>query len=692
MQSKYHNQIIELMNEMTLDEKIGQLNQMWFRIEEADTIKERLKNGEFGSIILCSTAFAGSEEVPMALREFLNELQKVAVEESRLKIPVIYARDIIHGHHTVLPIPLAMAASFNPDLVEKSYKLISKEAYNDGVRWTFAPMLDVSRDPRWGRIIESPGEDPYLGGKMAEAVVKGFQSDLPNPGSLIACAKHYLGYGGSEGGRDYHKAEFSEYSIRNYHMKAFKKAVDAGVKTVMSAFNEISGQPVSSSKYWMSDVLRDELGFEGMVISDWSAIDQLIVQGVAEDDKRCAEIAINAGVDMEMVDRCYIHHLKDLVKEGKVSEEVVDRAVYRVLKTKFEMGLFDRPYTHVVETDDALTHSYARKLTSECMVLLKNNDNLLPLKKGTKVYIIGNMADETRCVLGGWCLDGDESKTVTVRNGIAANDNFVITDNIEDADCIIAAMGESHLTTGEKHSLANIDFPDELLKELETASKLGKKIVGCLFFGRPIGLQKAEPYFDAAIYCWHPGTECGNALADILCGNVNPSGKLPATLPRTTGQIPLYYNCPPAARAVNEYYDKPGYMRNYLDIDGSPMYPFGYGLSYTTFEYSNLSAEKTETGVLVKVTVKNTGSVSGTEVAQCYVRDVCASMTRPLRELKGFEKLTLAPGEAKTVEFVLDNEAFGFYNAQNKFVVEPGGFIIYAGTDCTCENHVSINI
>lgn len=685
--------IRELISKMTLEEKIGQLNQVAYIPQNIEGIEDRIKEGKLGSIILSQTAFAGNDSPCSIDYEKVNRLQKIAVEKTKSGIPILFGRDVIHGHKTVFPIPLAMAASFDMELIEQSYECIAKEAYNDGIKWTFAPMLDLSRDPRWGRIIESAGEDPYLAQKVAGAVIRGFQGeDYSKDGRLCACAKHYVGYGASEGGRDYNRTEISEYTLRNFHLKAFKSAVEAGVGTVMSSFNEISGQPVTSSKHLLTEVLKEEFGFDGFVVSDWEAVKQLIDQGVAEDEKDCATMALNAGVDMDMVDDIYNKYLCRLVNEGKVSEKTIDEALYRILSVKEKAGLFNNPYITPLKIDKAYHAQMAKKMAEESMVLLKNENHVLPLSLTEKIYLDGGMKADTRAILGSWTLDGIAEETVTIDQGIVKYVTPV--SDVKDADTVILAIGESHTVTGEAHSLADINMSEEQITLAKKYKAMGKKVVGVLNFGRPIAMEKGERYFDALLYAWHSGSQTGNAVADILFGKVNPSGHLPATLPRKTGQVPLYYNFTKGSRAVNEYYDhaEERFIYNYDDCMGSPLYPFGYGLSYTQFEYTEprIVNKCEDSEFVVGIKVKNTGDYDGKELVQCYICDEVASSMRPIRELKGFEKIFLKKGEEKEVLFKLGRNELGFYNMNNEFVVEKGMFTVYLGGNAFCENKLMI--
>lgn len=656
MYKQFEQEIDKLLGKLTLKEKIGQLNQIPEpnNDKEVEQYKEKIRNGEIGSIILASSATAGNDAQKYANTELLNELQRVAVEESPNGIPIIYGRDVIHGHRTVYPVPLASASSFNEMLVQKCYRNIAEEASEDGIHWTFSPMLDLSRDPRWGRIIEGPGEDPYLGAIMGEACIKGFQGEnLFDESSIVACAKHYIGYGASEGGRDYHRTEISDYSLYNYYLPAFRKAVDAGVGSVMSSFNDISGQPVTSSKKYLTKILRNELGFEGMVVSDWAAIQQLIRQGVTDDRAICAQIAIEAGVDMDMCDLCYSENLEALVDTGKVSMECIDMAVRRILRIKFAKGLFEKPYCNKREVNRQLHLTDARELAVESMVLLKNNQ-VLPIQNNQKVALLGPFKTEKRSLLGSWTLDFDindtkslmEAMTDKIGQNMLLNSSQDICDLSTPPDVIVLALGESWEVTGEARSLSDISLSADQVELIHNMKKYGTKIVGVFFCGRPIAMENICEDLDAILYAWHSGTETANAVCDVLFGDAVPSGKTAITFPRRTGHIPLYYNVTSSGRYVNGYYGEEG-QPCYMDSMASPLYPFGYGLSYTTFEYekptvkeSTLSLEELKAGTTYKIStnIKNVGYYDGKEVVQLYIRDVVASAMRPIRELKAFEK------------------------------------------------------
>lgn len=712
---KHEEFINELLSQMTLTEKIGQLNQIaTVRYDDDfESLRSKIRNGEIGSIILSSSSTAGNDPQGHVNIELYDKLQRIAVEESRLHIPMIFGRDVIHGHRTVFPVPLAQAASFNPRLIEESYRCVAEEAAADSIHWTFTPMLDLCRDPRWGRIIEGPGEDPYVGTVMAEAVVKGFQGDdLSDENSLVACAKHYLGYGASEGGRDYHRTEISDYSLYNYYLPAFRAAVNAGVGTVMSSFNDINGQPVTSSHKYLTEILRDELGFNGFVVSDWEAVVQLESQGVSESPEESAELAINAGLDMDMVDEVYINNLEKSVKSGRVSQSVLDEAVRRVLRVKMAKGLFEKPY-YTERTYDKENHlEKAYELASESMVLLKN-DGVLPLSKKSKVALLGPMVRERRALLGSWTLDGSAEETETILEAlkrkcvegkvIASVDRTGLYDNsseiIAKADVVVLALGESERVTGEARSLSDISLSKNQVELIRHVHDCGKKVIGLICCGRPIAMEGVADMLDAVLYAWHSGSKTAEAAADIIFGDVIPSGKTAVTFPRKSGHIPLYYNVTSSGRPVNGYYENSA--SNYVDGIASPYYPFGYGLSYTRFEYgkigvnsNTLKLEDAKKGNTISLTIdiKNIGDFDGKEVVQLYIHDKKASMMRPLKELKKFEKVSLKRGEKKTVTFELGFDDLGFYNVEGQYILEKGEFDIYIGSDCLTRNSVIVEI
>jgi len=699
----------DLLSRMTLEEKIAQLYQIWARPDNIDEVKAFIRRYGVGSRILAGSNLAGSGQEKALEIEEINEYQRIAVEESRLGIPILFGRDVIHGYRTIFPIPLGMAATFDPELVEQAYTIAAREASSAGVNWSFAPMLDIARDPRWGRIAEGSGEDPYLASQMARAAVLGFQGkDLSDPERILACAKHYIGYGGAEGGRDYNTAEITDVTLRNIYLPPFKAAVEAGVGSVMSAFLDINGEPASGSHYLLTELLKGELKFTGFVISDWASVSELVHHRVVEDERGAARLAFTAGVDMEMVTQTYVNHLKDLVESGEVSLERIDDAVQRILTVKFRLGLFEHPYADATKASQILFspghQQVARQIARESMVLLKNQGNLLPLKKtGVKIAVMGPLVNQRAALLGSWTLDGLLHETQTVAEAMqqAAPDavRLASSDALQDemlaeamkADVITFFAGESDGRSGENHNVASIDLPAGQEEVIEAIARLGKPLVVVVLAGRPLNLSRVARCADAILYAWHPGSLGAAAIADLLFGEDVPSGKLPASFPRTTGQIPMHYNFNSTGRSFNavgetsplEY----AYVDRYLDVPGSPLYPFGFGLSYTTFSLSGLSIDRPEIHpdevICVSVQVTNTGSRPGTEVIQCYVQDCVASITRPVRELKGFTRVYLQPGESQIVTFQLGAEELSFYGADRRRRLEPGMFKVWVGTDST---------
>ena len=690
---------------MTLDEKIGQLNQLSYGIGWGPTVKvtvpeeykQLIREGKVGSFFNAIGA------------EFTYELQKVAVEQSRLKIPIIFGLDVIHGFKTTFPVPLGEAATWQPEIIEMSAHYQALEAASAGIHWTFSPMVDIARDPRWGRIMEGSGEDPYLGSLMAAARVRGYQGNLSDL-NIIACVKHYAGYGGAEGGRDYNTVDFSERTFRDIYLPPYKAGVEAGAQTLMASFNEIGGIPSSGSKYLLTDILRDEWGFKGFVVSDWTSIGELVTHGFATDLKNAGEIALNAGLDMDMESRAYITHLKELVDEGKVDESTIDESVKRILRVKFMLGLFDNPYAYCNkerEQKNIMTNNIkiaSLEVARRSFVLLKNEKNILPLKKDyKKIAIIGPLADNSIDPIGGWGGLGDSADVTTVVEGfknyvdnstqiiyskgcnIDDNDKSGFKDAINKAkksDIIILCIGENRDQSGEACVRSTLDLPgvqEDLAKEL---LKTGKPIVAVLMNGRPLSVNWLNENANAILETWFAGTMTGDAIAKVLFGDYNPSGKLPVTFPRTVGQVPIYYN--------HKNTGRPGDLENhftskYLDLPLTPLYPFGYGLSYTTFEYNGLNLSKNkitaEDSIVVSVKVKNTGKYDGEEVVQMYVQDLVGSVTRPVKELKGFKKIMLKRGEEKQVSFSIHEKDLRFTAADMKFKSEPGLFKIFVGTN-----------
>lgn len=695
--SEIEQRIDALLARMTLAEKLGQLQQLDgegngnFRPEHLDLIRK----GLLGSTLNVRGA------------QRTNLLQHVAMEESRLKIPVLFGFDVIHGYRTIFPIPLAEASSWDPGLAERSASIGAQEARDAGVRWTFAPMLDIARDPRWGRITEGAGEDPYLGAAFARARVRGFQgSDYSAPNKILACAKHWVAYGAAEGGRDYNTTDLSENTLREIYFPPFKAAVDAGVGTVMSGFNDINGVPASANPFTLTKVLRDEWKFDGFVVSDYTSVKELINHGLAANDKDAARLALNAGVDMEMVSRVFNQHGPALLKEGQVSPATIDEAVRRILRIKFRLGLFEHPYTDEGREKGSLltaeSRAAAREIAGRSMVLLKNERETLPLSKSiSSIAVIGPLADDRRAPLGWWSGDGKPEDTVTPLAGIKAkvspqtkvsyakgcDTQGDSTEGFGEAvaaarnsDVAIVFVGETAEMVGEAASKSSLDLTGRQMDLVKAVNATGKPTIVVLMNGRPLTIPWIAENAPAILEAWMGGTEAGSAIADVLFGDVNPGGKLPVTFPRTVGQVPIYYNHMNTGRppeANNRYTSK------YLDVPWTPLFPFGYGLSYTQFKITNLqlSAQSIPANgkLTVSVDVENVGKRTGDEVVQLYIRDVAASMTRPVKELKGFQRVTLQPGEKRRVEFVLTAEQLGFWNREMRFVVEPGEFKVMVG-------------
>ncbi|MEP6741504.1 MAG: beta-glucosidase BglX [bacterium] len=691
-------QINTLLARMTLEEKLGQLQQLDgegngnFRPEHLDLIRK----GLLGSTLNVRGA------------KNTNQLQHVAMDESRLKIPVLLGFDVIHGYRTIFPIPLGEASSWDPTLAERSASIAAQEARAAGVRWTFAPMLDIARDPRWGRITEGAGEDPYLGAAFARARVLGFQgTDYSAANRILACAKHWVAYGATEGGRDYNTTDMSENTLREIYFPPFKAAVDAGVGTVMSAFNDLNGVPASANPFTLTKVLRGEWKFDGFVVSDYTSVKELINHGLAANEKDAAQLALNAGVDMEMVSRLYNQHGTELLREGHVSQATIDEAVRRILRIKFRLGLFDRPYTDDTrETTSLLTsenRAAARAIADRSMVLLKNDREILPLSKTIRsIAVIGPLADDHRSPLGWWSGDGKPENTITPLMGIKAkvSQDTRVTyakgcdiqgDSTEDfaeavtlardSDVVIVFVGESAEMVGEAASKSSLDLTGRQMDLVKALYATGKPTVVVLINGRPLTVGWIFENTPAVLEAWMGGTEAGNAIADVLFGDVNPGGKLPVTWPRTVGQIPIYYNHMNTGRppeANNRYTSK------YLDVPWTPLFPFGYGLSYTQFKITNLQLSgqqiRSDGKLTVSVDVENVGKRSGDEVVQLYLRDVATSMTRPVKELKGFQRVTLRPGEKKSLEFFLTAAELGFWNREMRFGLEPGEFKVMVGS------------
>jgi beta-glucosidase len=703
--------VADLMARMTIEEKIAQLYQIWVLPENALKSAEFVRKYGVGSRILASTNLAGSAIDKQQEAGEINEFQRIALEDSRLGIPILFGRDVIHGFRTIFPIPLGMAAAWDPDLLEQVYSAAAREARSAGINYAFAPMLDIARDPRWGRMAEGSGEDPYLTARNAAAAVRGFQGssdeEHASPDKVLACAKHYIGYGAAEGGRDYNTSEISETTLRNIYLPPFTAAVNAGLGSLMSGFHDLNGESASGSAYLLTQLLKEELGFEGFVISDWGSVTDLVNHRLADDARDAARLAFNAGVDMEMVTSTYVDHLKDLVELGKVPMERIDEAVQRVLSAKIRFGLFENPYVplaRAAEVQFCADHqALARRLAARSMVLLKNDSNLLPLcKTGQKIALIGPLLNQRSALLGSWTLDGLLSETATLWEAAqaAAPNAFLpqINDTMSDemllrartADVVVYLAGESASRSGENSNSALIELPPGQAETVEALCDLGKPVVLVVFAGRALNLTRLTSRVSALIYAWHPGSLGASALMDLLFGDVDPVGRLPVTLPRHVGQVPAHYNFKSTGknfdgfgRPVPVVYSE---AERYQDLNGAPLYPFGFGLGYTTFSYSAIQIDQTEIGsgdnVTVSALVTNTGRRSGEELAQCYVQDCVASITRPVRELKGFARLLLQPGETRKVSFTLGPQELSFYGLDGTRRVEPGAFKVWIGPDC----------
>lgn len=719
-----------LLAKMTLEEKIGQLNQF---SDRADTgpgnnrgdYRKLVAAGRIGSILNAT----GSART--------NELQKIAVEQSRLGIPILFGLDVIHGYFTTFPIPIALSCTWNPELIEQTSAVAAREARADGIRWTFSPMVDIARDPRWGRIAEGAGEDPFLGAAIGRAYVRGYHGEsLSGTNSIASCAKHYVGYGAAEGGRDYNSTEISERTLREVYLPPFKAAVDEGVPTLMSAFNAINGVPASANAHTLNDILRGEWGFGGFVVSDWTSIKETIPHGTALDGVTAARRAFLAGVDMDMEAELYLNHLADEVSAGRVTMAAIDEAVRRVLRVKFVTGLFENPYTPTRDAIPPIAPSdfeLARTAAEQSFVLLKNEGSALPLRSDLKsIALIGPLADASEQMLGTWAARGDKKNVVTLQSSLtdfAAQKKIDLVvakgceiDGFDDssiaaaveaakrAEVVILAVGESRGMSGEAASRTKLDLPGVQPKLVEAIAATGKPVILVVFSGRPLVLT---PYVDraaAVVQAWHPGIAAGPALVRVLSGAADFTGRLTTTFPRSLGQIPLYYNHLNTGRPLVDGVDssraphKPrgGFTSRYLDEFNAPLFPFGFGLSYTQFTYAPPKLDRTELSAAavnrgsqnVKVTasVTNSGSRDGTEIVQLYIRQQGTSVARPVRELKGFARVQLRRGETKQVAFTLGRDELAFWNVDMKYVVEPAKLTVFVGADCETGNGVEVMI
>lgn len=702
-EAKWDQKADSVLKLMTLEEKIGQ---MVLYTSDWDvtgpTLRqgylEDIRNGHCGNIFNAHTA------------AYTRKLQQIAVEESRLGIPLLFGYDVIHGHKTIFPISLGESASWDMAAIEKSARISAIEAAASGINWTFAPMVDISVDPRWGRVSEGAGEDPFLGSRIAEARVRGFQgpgNDLSDTLTVLACVKHFAAYGAPQGGRDYNTVDMSERVFLDTYLPPYKAAIDAGAMSVMTSFNEYDGVPATGSKYLLTELLREKLGFKGLVVTDYTSINEMVHHGVAKDDAEAGLLAINAGVDMDMQGEVYFKYLKKQVEEGLVKESQIDDAVRRILKIKFKLGLFDDPYRYCNEEREkkliyAPEHlEAALDVAKKSMVLLKNDNRALPLKRGEKIAVIGELATSTRDLLGSWKAAGDwnfmrpvldEIKAYNGENNVMYAEGCKKTDDDRSgfakalgislfADKIVMVIGEDWEWTGEAASRTSIKIPGVQTELLENLSKLNKPVIVVLMNGRPLDLTRENELADAMLEAWYPGTMGGKAVTQVLFGEYNPSGKLTMSFPMNVGQVPLYYYAKNTGRPIYLPNDK--YKSKYIDSPNEPLFPFGFGLSYTSFVYSDIklsSSELTANGnIKATVAVTNNGAYDGEEVVQCYIRDLVGSVTRPVKELKGFEKISLKAGESKTVHFEITPEMLSFHRQDMTYGAEPGDFQLFIG-------------
>ncbi|AJW64715.1 beta-glucosidase BglX [Elizabethkingia bruuniana] len=728
----------QLIAKMTLDEKIGQLNlpssgDFTTGQAQSSDIGKKIEQGLVGGLF--NIKGVGK----------IRDVQKVAVEKSRLKIPMIFGMDVIHGYETTFPIPLGLSASWDMDLIQRSAQIAAQEASADGINWTFSPMVDVSREPRWGRVSEGSGEDPYLGSQIAKAMVYGYQGkDLSLKNTILACVKHFALYGAPEGGRDYNTVDMSHIRMFNEYFPPYKAAVDAGVGSVMASFNEVDGIPATGNKWLMDDVLRKQWGFNGFIVTDYTGINEMIQHGMG-DLQQVSALAMNAGIDMDMVGEGFLTTLKKSISEGKVTEQQITTAARRILEAKYDLGLFDDPYRYTdekrskTEVFNKANREEARNIAAQSMVLLKNDKQILPLKASGTVAVIGPLANNNENMTGTWSVASRTKDAVSIMTGLketvkgvnfiyAKGSNVFYDAKMEEkatmfgkvsnrdsrskeallkeavetakkADVVVLAMGETAELSGESSSRANIEIPQAQKDLLAELKKTGKPIVMVLFTGRPLVLNDENKQADAIVNAWFAGSEAGYAIADVLYGKVNPSGKLPMTFPRSVGQVPIYYNAKNTGRPLSD--DKSDkcefekFRSNYIDECNTPLFPFGYGLSYTSFGYSDVQLSKTQLSgndqLTASITLTNNGKYDGNEVVQLYIRDMVGSVTRPVKELKGFQKVFLKAGESKKVSFTITPEDLKFYNSELKYDWEAGEFDIMIGTNSHDVKHAKIN-
>ncbi len=701
----YERKADSIIRLMTLDEKIGQMSLFTSDMSSTgptirDDYVDLIKEGKVGAVFNAFTV------------DFVKELQKIAVDETRLHIPLIFGFDVIHGHRTIFPIPLAQAASWDTAAIEKVERIAAIEASAEGLNWTFAPMVDIARDPRWGRVMEGAGEDTWLGELIAAARVRGFQgTSLSDNNTILGCVKHFAAYGAPQGGRDYHVVDMSERSLYEWYLPVYKAAVDAGVASVMTSFNEIAGVPSTSNKWLLASLLRDDWKFDGFIVTDYSSINELIPHGVAADLAEAAKLSANAGVDMDMQGSAFHLCLGDLVKSGKVSEKTIDEAVKRILVIKYKLGLFDDPYRYCDKTrekEDIMSKehlAFAREMAAESCVLLKNENDMLPIPETVKtIAVIGPLADSKYDMLGSWSGAGQGEKCVTLLEGIKEKTDGSVRIltikgcNVNDsdiseidqavliakkADYVVLALGEDRNMSGESASRTDISLPGVQMQLAEAVIKTGKPVAVVLFNGRPLAIPELDGIAPSILEVWFGGTEAGNGIADILFGDVNPSGKLTMTFPVNVGQVPLFYNSKNTGRPINPDNPYEKYRSNYLDSPNSPLYPFGYGLSYTKFSYSDIALNKESfrgnEEIIATVNVTNTGKRAGEEIVQLYVRDLVGDVTRPVKELKGFKKIMLKEGKTATVTFTLYPDDLSYYHQDMSFTFDPGDFELFIG-------------
>ena len=713
--AQYEEKIKDLLEQMTLEEKVGQLQQCGpslvgaFEVSFSELLDMmfdgKISEAEFGRLM--STAQEDFHEEDLRAGKIgsyngiknaatANKLQKIAVEETRLGIPLVFGYDVIHGYRTIMPIPLAEACAWDPALWEKTARVAAKEATAAGIHMTFAPMVDVAKDARWGRVSEGAGEDAYLSSLFGMAKVKGFQSeDLSKEDAMVACVKHFAGYGAAEAGRDYNRVDMSMQRFYEEYLPPYEACIKAGARAIMPAFNDINGVPCSVNKWLLTNILREKWRFDGMTVSDANAIAECVNHGIAEDKSDASRQAIEAGMDMDMSSNSYSESLVQLVQNGVVKEEVLDRAVADVLRIKCELGLFEHPYqtSEEREKEELLKPEYrtlARETAGKSMVLLKN-EGVLPLKNGTRVGVVGGLADNRGEMTGAWAIGANPEECISIVDACNVQGiDYIYTKNleeIENCDVVVVSLGETKDQSGEAASRSDITIPEEQMELLDELVKSGKPVITVLFNGRPLALGAVAEKADAILEAWYPGIEAGNAILDILFGRVNPSAKLTTTFPYASGQCPMYYSHINTGRPGG----KGKFTSKYLDTPLEPVYPFGYGLSYTTYNYRDLEVVESREAFIASATITNIGEVAGEEIVQCYIRDLVAQRVRPVKQLKAFEKIKLDPGESKKISFTIPYQELGYYNNEMEYIVEEGTFEIFIGKnseDCLSQKIV----